>query len=78
MAKTYCPECDTVITVNDPELGALFKCPECGVELEVISSHPLDVYFHFDEEWDDDWNDDDKDWDSDDDEDEDDEFEYDQ
>ena len=74
MAKTYCPECDTVITLENPELGALFKCPECEVELEVISSHPLDVYFHFDEEWDDEW---DKDWDSDEEE-NDGEFDYDQ
>jgi lysine biosynthesis protein LysW len=73
MAKTYCPECDAVITIDDPELGALFKCPECEAELEVISSHPLDVYFHFEEEWGDDW-DKDEDWDSSDD---DDKFDYD-
>jgi lysine biosynthesis protein LysW len=65
MAKTYCPECDAVITMDDPELGALFKCPECDAELEVVSTHPFDVYFHFDEEWDDDWSTD-EDWDGDD------------
>lgn len=72
MAKTYCPECDTVITMGDPELGALFKCPECDAELEVVSTDPFDVYFYFEEEWDDDWNKD-EDWDSDDDK-----FDYDQ
>jgi lysine biosynthesis protein LysW len=71
MAKTYCPECDTVITVVDPELGALFKCSECDVELEVISTDPFDVYFYFEEEWDDGWSKD-EDWDSDD------KFDYDQ
>jgi lysine biosynthesis protein LysW len=56
MAKTYCPECDAVITLEDPELGAIFECPECEVALEVISAYPLDVYFHFGEEWEDEWN----------------------
>lgn len=56
MAKTYCPECDAVITMVDPELGAIFECPECEVALEVISAYPLDVYFHFGEEWDNEWN----------------------
>ncbi len=71
MAKTYCPECDAVITIDDPQPGALFKCPECEVELEIVSAHPLDVYFHFEEDWDDDWSKDEE-WDSDDDE-----FDYD-
>lgn len=62
MAKTYCPECDSVITMVDPQYGALFECPDCRVELEVISTDPFDVYFHFDEEWDKDWGDD-ADWD---------------
>jgi lysine biosynthesis protein LysW len=72
MAKAYCPDCDTAITLDNPEFGAVFTCPECEAELEVISTHPLDVYFHFDEEWDEDWGreqDEDLDWDDDDDDD---------
>lgn len=56
MAKTYCPECDGVITIADPQYGALFKCPDCEVELEVISTNPFEVYC--DEDWDQDWDDD--------------------
>ncbi|MBN1810503.1 MAG: lysine biosynthesis protein LysW [Anaerolineae bacterium] len=52
MAKTYCPECDAIVSVQDPKLGYLFKCPECGVELEVTSITPFDVYFPYDEDWD--------------------------
>ena len=29
MAKTYCPECDAVISVNDPREGTTIKCPDC-------------------------------------------------
>jgi hypothetical protein len=54
-----------VITIEDPELGAVFECPECDAELEVISTYPLDVYFHFGEGWDDEWN---ASWDDDDEE----------
>jgi len=63
MASTYCPECDAVVRVNNPEMGARIRCPECNVELEVIATDPLDVYFAFDEGWDDD--DVDADWDDD-------------
>lgn len=52
MAKAYCPECDAVIGLQNPKVGYLFKCPECDVELEVISIDPFDVYFPYDESWD--------------------------
>ena len=58
MAKTYCPECDAVITVSNPREGAEIRCPECGVELEVISTDPFDVDFIYEDDWDDDWDDD--------------------
>lgn len=60
MARTYCPECDAVISVAGPEIGARIRCPECNVELEVISVQPFDVYFPFDEDWDEDQG---QDWD---------------
>jgi lysine biosynthesis protein LysW len=59
MARTYCPECDAVIAISDPQLGASLICPGCNVELEVYGTDPLDVYFPFDEIWDD------EDWDTD-------------
>jgi lysine biosynthesis protein LysW len=64
MPKAYCPECDAVIRVDEPELDAQLKCPECRVQLEVISIDPFDVYYAYDEDWDDETYDDgDADWD---------------
>ncbi len=61
MASTHCPECDARITVKDPKIGARIECPECNVELEVVATDPLDVYFAYDDDWDDDdWGDDDQ------------------
>ena len=56
MARAHCPECDAVIAINNPQLGAMVTCPCCNVKLEVYDTDPLDVYFPFDEIWDDeDW-----------------------
>jgi len=55
MPLTYCPSCDALIGVDKPRMGATFKCRECGAELEVVSTHPLEIYFPFDEGWDDGW-----------------------
>jgi alpha-aminoadipate carrier protein LysW len=38
---SYCPECDAVIEEDIEEVGEIITCPECGVELEVISLDPL-------------------------------------
>ena len=54
MPRTYCPECDSVIAMDNPRDGAQLRCPECGVELEVISTDPFEVFFPYDEEWDED------------------------
>jgi len=43
--------------MDKPELDAQLKCPECTVQLEVISTDPLDVYYAFDEDWDVEWDD---------------------
>jgi lysine biosynthesis protein LysW len=59
MASTTCPECDAVIKVNNPRIGAKIRCHECNVELEVIATDPLDVYFAYDDDWGEDWDDDD-------------------
>ena len=53
MVRTYCPECDALVGVVDPEIGDRFVCSACNVELQVISIDPFDVYFPYDEDWDD-------------------------
>ena len=82
---SYCPECEAVIDEEFEDVGEVFPCPECGVELEVISIDPVefdlapvddeedDEDFHFDD------TDDEEDWDDEEDnleEDEDEEDEY--
>ena len=65
MATTYCPECDALINVRNPRLGASIRCSECDADLEVISLYPLEVSFRFDYD-DDDYDDDyDRDWEDD-------------
>ena len=41
----HCPECDATIDVEDDEIeeGQTLDCPECGVELEVVSTNPLEL-----------------------------------
>jgi len=70
---SYCPECEAVIDEEFEDVGELITCPECGVELEVISVDPLefdlapiddeddDDEFRFDdnEEEEEEWDDDD-------------------
>src|SRR5512136_1826091 len=83
---SYCPECEAIIDEEFEDVGEIISCPECGVELEVISIDPVEFDlapvddeeeseddFHFDDSDDeDDWDDDDA---YDEDEDEDDEEE---
>ena len=40
-----CPECEAAIDLEQDELeeGQIVDCPECGVELEVISIDPLEL-----------------------------------
>ncbi len=74
----HCPECEAVIDEEFEDVGEIFTCPECGVELEVISIDPLefdlapvddeddddDEYDFDDDEEDEDWDEDDDDDDS--------------
>jgi lysine biosynthesis protein LysW len=55
MAKTYCPSCDAIISVDDPQTGAMITCRECDEQLEIISTDPFEVDFPLDYE--DDWDD---------------------
>jgi alpha-aminoadipate carrier protein LysW len=40
-----CPECDNPldIDVDDVEEGEIVTCDECGTELEIVSSDPLEL-----------------------------------
>lgn len=37
-----CPECEAVIDEEFEDIGEIITCPECGVELEVISIDPVE------------------------------------
>jgi alpha-aminoadipate carrier protein LysW len=66
-----CPECEAVIDEEFEDVGEVISCPECGVELEVISVDPVefdlapiddedDDEFSFDDtDEEDDWDDED-------------------
>jgi alpha-aminoadipate carrier protein LysW len=40
-----CPECDNPldIDVDDVDEGEIVQCDECGTDLEVVSSDPLEL-----------------------------------
>ena len=40
-----CPECEAAIDMQDDivEEGLRIACPECGAELEVVNSNPLEL-----------------------------------
>ena len=40
-----CPECDNPLDIDadDVEEGEVVTCDECGTDLEVVSSDPLDL-----------------------------------
>ncbi len=41
----YCPECEASIDVeeDDVEEGQRIDCQECGAELEVVNTNPLEL-----------------------------------
>jgi lysine biosynthesis protein LysW len=40
-----CPECEATIDLEDEDVeeGQLLDCPECGAELEVVNTNPLEL-----------------------------------
>ncbi len=84
---SYCPECEAVIDEEFEDVGEVISCPECGVELEVISIDPVefdlapmddedddDEFDYDDTDDEDDWDDDDDTYEDDDDDDDDDDM----
>ena len=54
--SALCVECDAELNIGGRvRLGQHIVCPNCGVQLEVISTHPVEVDIAYDEseEWDD-------------------------
>lgn len=51
--EANCPECDAPLSLIDPVQGEILPCPECGVDLEVISLTPLvlDIAPEVAEDW---------------------------
>jgi len=41
----HCPECEALVDMEQDEVeeGQILSCPECGVDLEIISTNPLEV-----------------------------------
>jgi alpha-aminoadipate carrier protein LysW len=63
---SYCPECEAVIDEEFEDIGEILICPECGVELEVISLDPVEFDLAIIDEDDEDefsFDDDDEEWD---------------
>jgi alpha-aminoadipate carrier protein LysW len=49
-----CPECDSPIAVDEElDQGETLECEECGAELEVVSTDPLELVAIEDEGYDD-------------------------
>lgn len=49
-----CPECDSPLDVDDElDEGETLECEECGAELEVVSTDPVELVAIEDEGYDD-------------------------
>lgn len=48
----HCPECEAILDLelDDVEEGQLVSCPECGVDLEVVTTNPLELDLADDED----------------------------
>ncbi len=66
--RGVCPGCGSSIALSVAAVGDRIDCGECGEKLEVISLHPIDLDYAFEEEdWEnfEDEEDSDDDWDED-------------
>ena len=48
----HCPECETLVDVDVDEVeeGEIVTCPECGVDLEVVNTNPIELDLAEDED----------------------------
>ena len=38
-----CVECEAEFDIDEPEIGEIVSCPECGLEMEIITAKPLEL-----------------------------------
>ena len=38
-----CVECEAEFDIDEPEVGEMVSCPECGLDMEVITIRPLEL-----------------------------------
>ncbi|HET6373184.1 MAG TPA: hypothetical protein VFG76_07745 [Candidatus Polarisedimenticolia bacterium] len=38
-----CVECEAEFDIDEPEVGEIVSCPECGLDMEVVSARPLEL-----------------------------------
>lgn len=58
-----CPECEGEVRVSpDVDIGEFVSCPECGVELEVVETDPLEFDVVLGEEQEEDYFDEEEEW----------------
>jgi alpha-aminoadipate/glutamate carrier protein LysW len=38
-----CPECEAEVELSNPLKGEIVQCPDCGVELEVVDTNPVNL-----------------------------------
>ncbi len=40
-----CPECEAMVDVDEEDIeeGQTLDCPECGAELEVVNTNPVEL-----------------------------------
>ncbi len=38
-----CPECEAELVLQDVEKGEIVQCAECGAELEVVNTDPIEL-----------------------------------
>jgi alpha-aminoadipate carrier protein LysW len=41
--NVHCIECDAAIELTDAIVGEIIVCPDCGVDLEIMSLDPVQV-----------------------------------
>ena len=49
-----CVECEAEFDVDEPQIGEIVSCPECGLDMEIISNKPLELEAIVEEEEEDD------------------------
>ena len=56
--SALCVECDAELDLGGrARIGQRVTCPNCGIRLEVVGLHPLEVDLYFADDGDDDWED---------------------